>query len=274
MSADAFRQVERAAWEAGAVAYWEGFAAVFEPAAAQLLDRLGVGEGDRVLDVATGPGFVAGDAAARGAQVVGVDMSHAMVDLGARLYPAARFLQADAEALPLRRSLFDLAVSNLGLSHVARPTRMVGEMARVTRAGGCVALTTHDEAGATALVGLVNDAVVECGATRPPALPLGPSVFHHGFPGDETFARLLEASGLESVRVERIGLCHRTTADDLWQALSRGSTSVALFLDGQQETTRGRLKMAFLGLATRFGPPGRLEVPISIKLAAGTTPRS
>src|SRR2546422_1032104 len=211
MSTEPFRRVECAAWEKVARAYREGFAAIFAPVSAQLLHRLSVRDGDKVLDVATGPGWVAGAAATRGARVVGIDISRSMVDLAASSYPAVRFVQGDAESLPFGSSRFDLSVSNLGLSHVAHPTRMVAEMARVTREGGRVALTTHDEPGATALVGLVNDALEETGVERPPSLPSGPSIFHHGFPGDETFAHLLEAAGLNNVTVSRVDSWHNTT---------------------------------------------------------------
>lgn len=270
MSLEAFRRVERDAWEKGAYGYWDSFGAIFQPVSAELMDRLALSTGDQVLDVASGPGWVAGAAAARGAHVLGVDISRSMVDLAARLYPAVRFVQADAEALPFGQSRFDLSVSNLGLSHVARPIRMVAEMVRVTRQGGRVVVTSHDEPDATALVGLVNEAVMDAGVERPPSLPQGPSIFHHGFPGNDIFASLLEAVGLQDVMVSRISFCYRTTTAELWNILSRGSTSVALLLEGQSLTSRRKLKTAFVRLAMRYGTPDQLEVPISIKFAVGT----
>ncbi|MGH2733229.1 MAG: class I SAM-dependent methyltransferase [Actinomycetota bacterium] len=268
--ADAFRQVEREMWERGSHAYWQSFAPIMDRVAAELLDRLAVHDGEELLDLATGPGWVAGGAAARGARVVAADISRAMVELGASLYPAVRFVQADGEALPFPSSSFDVAVSNLGLPHVARPSRMVAEMVRVTRQGGRVALTTHDAPSATALVGLVNDAVVEVGARLPAVLRDAPSIFHHGFPGDAPFAYLLEDGGLSDVIVGAIAFQHLTTAADLWNMLARGSARGALLVESQPAPTRNALRVAFARLALRFGTPENLEIPISIKLAIGT----
>ena len=54
----------------------------------------------RVLDVATGPGYVAGAAAASGATVVGLDFSPPMIAEARRRYPDIEFHEGDAEALP------------------------------------------------------------------------------------------------------------------------------------------------------------------------------
>lgn len=241
---------------------------------AELLNRLAIRDGDRLLDVAAGPGWVGGGAATRGAHVVGVDISRSMVELGAYLYPEVSFVQADAEALPFASSYFDIAVSNLGLSHVAHPARMVSEMTRVTRPGGSVTLTTHAEASVTALVGLINDAIGEVDAKLPAALRDAPSIFHHGFPGDERFSYLLDVAGLRDVAIHAIALTHLTTTADLWDTLTRGSSHVSLIVESQSEATRCALKVAFARLALQFGSPDRIEIPISIKLATGTKPES
>ena len=71
----AFHAFERAGWEAIPGAYQDGFGTLTVQAVDPLLDAAHVGPGTRVLDVATGPGYVAGAAARRGASVVGVDFS-------------------------------------------------------------------------------------------------------------------------------------------------------------------------------------------------------
>ena len=50
-----------------------------------LLDAVAAEPGVRVLDVATGPGYVAGRAAERGADAVGLDISEAMLDAVAQV---------------------------------------------------------------------------------------------------------------------------------------------------------------------------------------------
>src|SRR5262249_27922909 len=71
-----------------------------------LVDRLGLGPGDRVLDVGCGPGRHALALGARGIEVLGVDISQRFVDLGNEAVRAAadavpvRFERVDARALP------------------------------------------------------------------------------------------------------------------------------------------------------------------------------
>ena len=69
-----------------------------------LADELGLVAGMRLLDVGCGPGRHAHAFAARGIEVVGVDISQRFVDLAARdAPPGATFVRADARALDLRR---------------------------------------------------------------------------------------------------------------------------------------------------------------------------
>src|SRR5262245_11497114 len=77
----AFRDFERAVHNSNANTYHDLFRVVTERAIAPLLDATGVGPGMRFLDVAAGPGGLAGEAARRGARATGVDLAPAMVAL-------------------------------------------------------------------------------------------------------------------------------------------------------------------------------------------------
>ena len=96
----------------------------------------GYSAGTRVLDVATGPGTIAGVAAARGADVVGLDFSGAMIAEATRLHPAVAFREGDAHALPFDAASFDAVVMNFGLLHLARPETAMAEAHRVLRGDG------------------------------------------------------------------------------------------------------------------------------------------
>ena len=63
-------------WSAGT---YERLAARFAPVQDQLVEALRIGSGDRVLDLATGTGEVAVRAAARGAEVTGIDIAEPML---------------------------------------------------------------------------------------------------------------------------------------------------------------------------------------------------
>src|SRR5215831_13156265 len=100
MGAEAFDSWEAAEWEQRAAGYDRFFGSITSRVVGLLLDAASVTAGMRVLDVATGPGYVAGEASQRGAEVVGIDVADAMVSLAARFHPWIEFHRADAHKLP------------------------------------------------------------------------------------------------------------------------------------------------------------------------------
>jgi ubiquinone/menaquinone biosynthesis C-methylase UbiE len=128
---DAFNAFEAAGWEKRAEDYDRFFRQLTSRMVQPLLDAASVTSGTRVLDIATGPGYVAGQAAARGAEVVGVDIAEAMVALARRLHLDVDFRQADAHALPFDDSSFDAVVGNFAILHLGRPEQAAAEFARV-----------------------------------------------------------------------------------------------------------------------------------------------
>ncbi|MBC8364097.1 MAG: class I SAM-dependent methyltransferase [Actinobacteria bacterium] len=76
-----------------------------------LVEALGLDEGARILDVGCGPGRHAHELARRGFEVVGVDVSHAFIDLATRdAPPGATFVRGDARNLSYQAE-FDAAIS-------------------------------------------------------------------------------------------------------------------------------------------------------------------
>jgi SAM-dependent methyltransferase len=109
-----------------------------------LLDRLGLRPGDRVLDVACGAGKVALAAARGGAIVTGIDFAPNLL-AQARSQATTeglevRFDEGDAEALPYGDGSFDVVVSTFGVMFAARPTVAAAELVRVCRPGGRIAI--------------------------------------------------------------------------------------------------------------------------------------
>src|SRR6478752_68048 len=130
---DAFKTFEADGWERQARTYGDVVGRVTRRLVDPLLDAAGVGPGRRVLDLATGPGYAAAAAVARGADVVAVDVAPAMVELARRLHPRLDVRQASAEALPFRDAEFDAAVSNFVVPHLGRHDRAVADLVRVLR---------------------------------------------------------------------------------------------------------------------------------------------
>jgi SAM-dependent methyltransferase len=108
--------------------------------------RLDPRPGERILDLATGTGWTSRAVARRGAKVVGADIAADLV-AAARERAKAEGLDidyrvGDAEKLPFADGEFDAVISTCGVMFASRPEAAAAELARVTRKGGRVALTT------------------------------------------------------------------------------------------------------------------------------------
>lgn len=114
-------------------------------------EMLALADGDRVLDVACGPGnFTAGFADAVGdGLVIGLDASGAMLAEAARTNAAdnVAYVRGDATALPFRDESFDAVCCFAALYLIERPMDALAEIARVVAPGGRVALLSSVHRG-------------------------------------------------------------------------------------------------------------------------------
>lgn len=124
----------------------------FHPGGPALTSRLAqalrVGPGQTVVDVASGPGTSAIQLAREtGCDVVGVELSAESVRAAtqaaqeAGLGTRVRFLHGDAEALPLADGSVDGALCECALCTFPDKQAAAGELARVLRSGGRVAIS-------------------------------------------------------------------------------------------------------------------------------------
>lgn len=108
------------------------------------LDMLSIAPGDRVLDVACGPGNFTRDfaGAASDGLVVGIDASAPMLDVAVRDTECANvaYLRGDACELPFRDASFDAVCCFAALYLIEDPMRALDEIVRVLAPGGRVAL--------------------------------------------------------------------------------------------------------------------------------------
>jgi SAM-dependent methyltransferase len=115
--------------------------------------RFPVGPGNRLLDLGCGAGRHAFEAYRRGADVVAFDADHgelrqvsamtaAMAASGeVPLAARARPVRGDATAMPFGAGSFDRVIAAEVLEHIPRDQRALGEIARVLRPGGMLAVT-------------------------------------------------------------------------------------------------------------------------------------
>jgi SAM-dependent methyltransferase len=270
---DRFRAFERAAHDRLARAYCDFFTYVTGRAIEPLLDRAGVGPGQRVLDLATGPGLVAAAAAERGASVVGVDLSPVMIALASERHPHLTFREADAEDLPFDRATFDAVVCNFGLGHFPNAMRAVAECSRVLVPGGRLAMSWWNTPDVSRFHGVFFESIEESGATPPDDLPPGPPIFRYS--DDRALAALLQSAGLEVTPPATVTEVHLPGSPErLWDGAINSMVRLAAMIRGQPEPIRDAVRAAFERRVKPYVGSEGVRIPVSFKIASGTRPRS
>ncbi len=271
VDADAFNAFEAAGWEKQAAGYEDFFGQITTRLVDPLLDAAEIRAGERVLDVATGPGYVAAAAAERGAVTIGLDNAEAMLSRARRRLPQIEFRRGSVEALPFPDGSFDAVVGNFILLHLGRPEQAAAEFVRVLAPGGRVALTVWDVPEKARLLGVLVDAVAAAEATPPAEIPVGPPIFR--FADDREFDRLLRDQGLEDIEVRTIAFSHAAPSpDDLWRGLLGGTVRTSALILRQSEDVQRKIRAAFDRIVQPYQVGDRLEIPVSVKLAAGRNP--
>ncbi len=271
VDADAFNAFEAAGWETQAAGYADFFGQITTRLVDPLLDAAEIRAGERVLDVATGPGYVAAEAAERGAVTIGLDNAEAMLSRARRRLPQIEFRRGSVEALPFPDGSFDAVVGNFILLHLGRPEQAAAEFVRVLAPGGRVALTVWDVPEKARLLGVLVDAVTAAEATPPAEIPVGPPIFR--FADDREFDRLLRDQGLEDIEVRTIAFSHAAPSpDDLWRGLLGGTVRTSALILRQSEDVQRKIRTAFDRIVQQYQVGDRLEIPVSVKLAAGRNP--
>ena len=103
-----------------------------------LLRWLGPGDlrGLRVLDVAGGDGYWAGQTRKRGARAVALDLDTAKLSRGRQLVSSPALIEGDALQLPFADASFDRVMSICAIEHFDDGERALDEMTRVLAPGG------------------------------------------------------------------------------------------------------------------------------------------
>lgn len=106
---------------------------------------------DRVLDVATGTGFVLRflPAASAHGQRIGVDISAGMLKMAHRVLPMATFVVADAADVPFECGRFDAVTCVAAIPYLGAVNLAFEEWHRVLRPGGQLVLTVVRDGGLT-----------------------------------------------------------------------------------------------------------------------------
>jgi len=134
-----------AIWSSGGDAY-DHISRQIAIALEHCVARLDPRSGEQILDLATGTGWTSRLVARRGADVIGADIASELLAVATERARGEglkiQYQIGDAEGLPFADQAFDGVVSTFGLMFASRPEAAAGELARVCKPGGRVALAT------------------------------------------------------------------------------------------------------------------------------------
>jgi SAM-dependent methyltransferase len=231
-----------------------------------VIEHLEPQPGQRLLDVACGTGAAAELAATTGAEVVGVDIAPALIEQ-AKERAAERGLDidyrvGDAEALELEDGSFDLVTSTCGVMFAPDHAAVAGELARVTKQGGRIALAcwTPD----SGLAEMFN-------VMRPfqPAPP-PPGVGNQFDWGRDDYVSELLGRDFELEFVHGDSVLKADSGEWVWQLFSTEYGPTKTLADSLDEERREELHHAFVDLHEQSRTNGGIEFSRTYLLTLGT----
>ncbi len=180
---------------------------------ARIVERLDPRPGERWLDLACGTGAVAERAAARHAQVTGVDLAPALIQTARQRAVELGFeidyQVGDCDRLALPDAIFDAVSSACGVMFAPDHAATARELARVTRPGGRLALASWTPSGG----------VAQMFATMAPFQPAPPPSSPFDW-GDEQRVRALLGEWFELEAEEHVSTFRVPSGEAYWDLYS------------------------------------------------------
>ncbi len=183
------------------------------PVSAWMIERLDLRPGQRVLELAAGPGdvgFLAAELVSPGGTVISSDAAEAMLELARtraneRKIGNVEFRRLELEWLDLPAASVDAILCRWGLMLCVDPAAAAHEARRVLRPAGRIAVAVWDGPERNPWATVPNRALIELGLMAPPDRE-APGMF--ALAGGNRLAELLQSGGfvdvvLDAVAIER-----------------------------------------------------------------------
>ncbi|AOY81167.1 methyltransferase domain-containing protein [Moorena producens JHB] len=265
-----FRQFEYCGWQQSVDQYHSSFSSLTSQTIDTLLDSVNAAMDMELLDIATGPGYVAAQAHKRGCKVTGVDLSDAMVAKARQLNPQIEFFQGEAESLPFAESRYQAAVMNFGILHLAEPEKALAEAFRVIRSQAKFAFTVWSKPEKSVAFKIMNKAI-ETYKNSEVTLPEGPPFFLFSEP-DYCF-KCLQNLGFKNTSVQEIPLLWElSSADELFDAFYKGTARTGGILRAQTSKSLDNIRAAIHHNTASYRQNNRLLLPMSAIVVSAQKP--
>jgi ubiquinone/menaquinone biosynthesis C-methylase UbiE len=179
----------------------------------RVIDTLAPAPGDRWLDLACGTGAIAERAAAARADVTGLDLSPALIETAKERAAEQRldieYMVGDAENLPFEDGSYEKVSSTFGIMFAPDHEAVARELARVTAAGGRLALANWTPQGG---LGKMFKVMAPYQPAPPPSSPFDW--------GDESRVRELLGDAFDLEIEEYVSPLRMPSAEDYWELFS------------------------------------------------------
>jgi SAM-dependent methyltransferase len=253
-----------AVWSSGGLAYDE-ISRQIASALDHCARRLDPKPGERILDLATGTGWTSRLLAARGAKVTGIDIAADLIDAAKAIGQSSGLLIdyeiGDAEQLRFADASFDAVVSTFGVMFTVNPEAAAGEIARVCRRGGRIALATWRPDGNVFEMFKVMRTYMPPLSSPPP-----PSPFAWGYRDriKELFGPKFDLAfeDGETIYYDRSG-------EAVWQTFVTGYGPTRALAASLDERRRNDLKRDFMAFHDGFAAPLGIAMPRQYLLTVG-----
>ena len=265
-----FRQFEYCGWQQSVDQYHSSFSSLTSQTIESLLDSVNAAKDMELLDIATGPGYVAAQAHKRGCKVTGVDLSDAMVGKARQLNPQIEFCQGEAESLPFPESQYQAAVMNFGILHLAEPEKALGEAFRVIRSQARFGFTVWSKPEKSIALKIMNKAI-ETYKNTDITLPEGPPFFLFSEP-DYCF-KCFQNLGFKNYSFQEIPLLWEvSSADELFDAFYKGTARTGGILRAQTSQSLDNIRAAIHQDTASYRENNRLLLPMSAIVVSAQKP--
>jgi SAM-dependent methyltransferase len=219
---DEQRSATREAWEQAAAGWGKRADRIRDwgmPVSAAMVEALALRPGQRVLELAAGPGdtgFMAAELVRPGGTLVSSDGADAMLDV-ARARAAelgidnVEFRQLELEWIDLETATVDAVLVRWGIMLIVDPEAAAREVRRILRPGGQAAFAVWDAPKNNPWAVIPGRAMVDLGHAEPPEAG-APGMF--SLAGDGQLTELLEGAGFQDVVVSPVSLTRHYDALD------------------------------------------------------------